>query len=75
MKVVNLIIPISKEERFYLEAIGCKFGNDLHKTYSGNNKYYATERPWVLKKLEQYRANPMKARRILRERQEKQKQK
>lgn len=49
------MIKISKNQRYYLEANGCIFGRDLHRTYSKNKRYYATENDRVKTLLEKYK--------------------
>ena len=48
------MIKITKNERNYLEQNGCKFGEDLHRTYSKHKTYYATESKEVLNLLNKY---------------------
>ena len=48
------MISITKKQRDYLEANGCVFGEDLHRTYSKNKSYYATENRKVKSLLKQY---------------------
>lgn len=49
------MIKISKNQRNYLEQNGCIFGRDLHRTYSKNKTYYATENNKVMTLLEKYK--------------------
>lgn len=49
------MIEISRNERNYLEKSGCKFGVDIHKTYSKHPKYYLVENPKNIKKLNKYK--------------------
>ena len=49
------MIKISKNQRVYLEANGCIFGRDLHRTYSKNKRDYATENDRVKTLLEKYK--------------------
>lgn len=53
------MIKISKNEKEYLVKNGCKWKEDVHRTYSnGSSKtYYATESRNVLKMLDKYRKN------------------
>lgn len=48
------MIKISKRERDYLEKNGCKWGTDLHKTYSDGKTYYASETKKVKELLTKY---------------------
>lgn len=48
------MIIISKNERNYLEKHGCKFGKDIHRTYSKHHKYYMVESARNLKLLKEY---------------------
>lgn len=48
------MIKISKNEMMYLVEQGFHFHSDIVKTYSGNHRYYACERPSVLKALKKY---------------------
>ena len=48
------MIKISKNQRDYLEAKGCCFPEDLHRTYGKHKTYYATESPKVKALLRQY---------------------
>lgn len=51
------MIQVTRVERNYLEANGCLFGRDLHKTVGTGKKttYYATENDRVMTLLEKYR--------------------
>ena len=49
------MVKISRDERFYLEKKGFKFGEALHRTISNVGTYYATESANLLRCLEQYR--------------------
>lgn len=48
------MIKITKNEKDFLVSKGMKFGDMLHRTYSGHTTYYATEDPRVLKLLNNY---------------------
>ena len=48
------MISITKKQRDYLEANGCIFGEDLHRTYGKKKSYYATENKKVKSLLRQY---------------------
>lgn len=48
------MISITKQQRDYLEKNGCLWGDDLHRTYSKNKSYYATENKKVKTLLKQY---------------------
>lgn len=48
------MIKITKNQRDYLEANGCLWKEDLHRTYSKSKTYYATESPKVKALLKQY---------------------
>ena len=48
------MINISKNQRDYLEANGCTFPDDLHRTYGKHKSYYATENKKVKALLKQY---------------------
>lgn len=50
------MIKIDKKLMEYLEKEGCKFGEDLHRTYGkGKNKtYYATESSKVKNLIEKF---------------------
>lgn len=48
------MIKITKNQRDYLEANGCVWKEDLHRTYSKSKTYYATESPKVKALLKQY---------------------
>ena len=48
------MIKIDKETRNSLEKHGCKFGNDLHRTYGKHKTYYATTSPKVMKLIEEF---------------------
>ena len=48
------MIKISKIQRDYLEANGCVFPDDLHRTYGKHKTYYATENPKVKSLLKKY---------------------
>lgn len=48
------MIKITKNQRDYLEANGCVWKEDLHRTYSNCKHYYATESPKVKALLKQY---------------------
>lgn len=48
------MIKIDKKLRDYLEKEGCKFGEELHRTYGRNKTYYATESSKVMKLIEKY---------------------
>lgn len=49
------IVKITKKEAFYLRSKGFKDKDDIHKTYSGNPTYYASETRDVMKALKKYR--------------------
>ena len=61
MKVVKIIVKISKQEMEYLVSKGLKFGTrsegDIHRTYSNVKTYYLTETPYALKLLNNYRTS------------------
>ena len=48
------MISITKHQRDYLEANGCIWGDDLHRTYSSRKHYYATENNKVKTLLKKY---------------------
>ena len=48
------MISITKQQRDYLEANGCCFPDDLHRTYGKHKSYYATENQKVKTLLKQY---------------------
>ena len=47
------MIAITKQQRDYLEAHGCVFPEDLHRTYGKHKSWYATENDKVKKLLKQ----------------------
>lgn len=49
------MIQITKEEKDYLVSKGFKYGNDIHKTYTHNPHYYASEYRALLNELYKYR--------------------
>lgn len=49
------IVKITKKEAFYLRSKGFKNKSDIHKTYSGNPTYYASETRDVMRALKKYR--------------------
>lgn len=49
------MIKITRNQRDYLEQNGCVFGRDLHRTYSKNKRYYATENNRVMTLFEKYK--------------------
>lgn len=50
------MIKIDKQMRNYIEENGCKFGDELHRSYGKNKTYYATESKKVLKLIEEYKS-------------------
>lgn len=50
------MIQVNRNQRNYLEANGCIFGRDLHRTIAKGRKktYYATENNRVMTLLEKY---------------------
>jgi hypothetical protein len=48
------MISITKTQRDYLEANGCCFPDDLHRTYGKKKHYYATENGKVKALLKKY---------------------
>ena len=48
------MFTITKQQRDYLEANGCVWPDDLHRTHSKYKRYYATENPEVKALLKQY---------------------
>lgn len=50
------MVEVSKDEIGYLMEKGCKFGDELHRTYTRHKKYCASETRKVLKLLEEYRS-------------------
>lgn len=49
------MIKISKIERDKLIKLGCKYGKDIHKTYSHYSNYYLTESNNNLEKIDRIR--------------------
>lgn len=48
------MISITKQQRDYLEAHGCLWEEDLHRTHTKHKTYFATENPKVKALLKQY---------------------
>ena len=55
------MISITKSQRDYLEAKGCLWEEDLHRSHSKYKKYYATENPKVKALLKQYELDKRKS--------------
>lgn len=49
------MINITKAEMEYMQTKGCKFGEQLHHSWSRHHKYYLTEAPKLLNTLNNYR--------------------
>ena len=48
------MIAITRQQKDYLEAKGCLWEEDLHRSHSKYKKYYATENKKVKTLLRQY---------------------
>ena len=57
MKVVNIIVKITKSECMELQKLGHRFGNEgtLHHTYAKHKTYYLTESKKALVDLDKIR--------------------
>lgn len=49
------MVEITKAEKEKLLEMGCKWHEDIHKTYSGYSTYYLTESKWNMAKLNKIR--------------------
>lgn len=48
------MIQINKREAQYLASTGCEWGNYIHVTHSRYKKYFVTENPDILKRLQEF---------------------
>ena len=51
------MIIISKEERYYMESMGFKCGEDIFKTHTSHPKYYLVASPKAIRTLSKYRSD------------------
>lgn len=49
------MVKITANEKDYLISKGCKWGEEVHRTFSNKKTYYLTESPRLLKMLDNYR--------------------
>lgn len=54
-QTICTFLQITKSEMEHLVSKGFEWGNDIHRTYTKNHKYYATESEKLLAELTAFR--------------------